>query len=98
MIRVAMLAVLFATAAIPAIAQGRPDVRQMSCDQVQSLIARRGAVVLTTGRHLYDRYVASSRFCSYPEVATPVRVRTRDTDRCFIRNCQRDPFEDFSRR
>lgn len=95
MIRVAILAGLLAATAVPAAGQGRPDVRQMSCGEVQSLIARRGAVVLTTGPHLYDRYVAGNRFCTHPEVATPVRVRTRDTDRCIIHNCRRDPFEDF---
>lgn len=94
MIRNAMLAAMLAATVAPAAAQGRPDVRQMTCGEVRSLIAARGAVVLTTGRHTYDRFVAYGSLCSHPQVAMPMSVRTRDTDRCVIYNCQLDPFED----
>lgn len=94
MTRYAMIAAMVAAASVPTAAQGRPDVRQMSCGQVQSLIAENGAVVLTTGQYTYDRFVAYGSLCSYPDVATAQRVSTRDTDQCVIYNCQPDPFED----
>ena len=75
-------------------ASARPDTRSMTCAQTHELIVRNGAIVLTTGRHTYDRYVASARFCSLPDVPTLTSVQTRDTRQCPVYNCQRaeDPF------
>lgn len=66
----------------------RPDTRGMTCQQTQRLILRSGAIVLTTGQHTYDRYVADQRFCSTPYVPTWTSVRTKDTAQCPVLNCQ----------
>jgi hypothetical protein len=76
------------TAATVATAAARPDTRNMSCEQTQRLIVRNGAVVLTTGAHTYDRYVAGYGYCSYPDEPTQTFVRTRDTSHCPVLNCQ----------
>ncbi len=88
---VAAAAVLSFTVA--AGAQGRPDARAMSCEQVQLMILDRGAVVLTTGQHTYDRYVASTFFCSHPYVAQPDSIATRD-GWCPVLRCGYRLFED----
>ena len=92
--RSTMTIMLLAALAGAAAAQGRPDTRAMTCGEVRSLVFDRGAVVMTTGAHTYDRFVAGSRFCSIPEVALPVTVRTRDSDACVVHACRPDPFEE----
>lgn len=79
------------TIAAPAFAQGRPDARSMSCEQVQSLILSNGAVVLTTGQHTYDRYVANRSFCNREETPVMESLSTTDTNRCRVYRCEFDP-------
>lgn len=66
----------------------RPDTRAMTCEQTQRLIARSGAVVLTTGRFTYDRYVANISYCATPYFTAWVSVRTKDNPECPVLNCQ----------
>ncbi len=85
--------VFAAILALPAIplateASARQDARRMTCNQVHQLIKRRGAVVLTTGRHTYERYVIGSGLCNRAEVARTKRIQTRDTRRCPVRMCE----------
>jgi hypothetical protein len=96
-IRLGLAAVI--TVGVVGAASARPDTRSMTCAQTQKLIVRNGAIVLTTGRHTYDRYVASARFCSLPDVPTLTSVQTKDTGQCPVYNCQRaEPiFEDMFR-
>lgn len=81
-------------AAMPAAAEGRPDARAMSCGEVRAMIASRGAVVLTTGRHTYDRYVRDTRYCASPEIARVTTIRTRDAAACPVYACRPNPYED----
>ncbi|MFC6489081.1 hypothetical protein [Nitratireductor sp. GCM10026969] len=81
---VACLLVAVLAAAAPAEAQGRPDIRSMSCQQAQSLVQENGAVVLTTGRHTYDRYVAGQQFCFPGYVTRRAHVGTNDSAMCLI--------------
>jgi hypothetical protein len=87
-----------AAVAGPALAQGRPDARAMTCGQVHGLIDQRGAAVLTTGRYTYDRYVADRRFCMMEETVRTVSIPTRDTNDCRVYLCEaasRDPVWDW---
>lgn len=86
--RLAMTIAFLAAATIPALAQGRPDSRSMSCDQVRSLIDTRGAVVLTTGRHTYDRFVAHAGYCAHLEERVPISIRANDTRTCWVYHCK----------
>jgi hypothetical protein len=71
-----------------AVAQARPDARQMSCPQVQDIIAASGAVVLTTGTHTYDRYVSNGLQCSMGESLAREYITTGDGNRCLVYKCQ----------
>ncbi|MHC5653088.1 hypothetical protein [Stappia sp.] len=62
----------------------RPDLRQMSCAQARNLVARRGAVVMTTGRYTYERFVAGPRWCDHWETVAPRAAATRDNPRCVV--------------
>lgn len=84
---VAAAAILAALSAVPVLAQGRPDARTMSCGEVQALLDASGAVVLTTGQHVYDRYVSGRRFCTHPDMAAPARIATRDVASCPVYRC-----------
>ncbi|HRP77985.1 MAG TPA: hypothetical protein PL183_02665 [Aquamicrobium sp.] len=93
--RGAIAASMLAASLLPAMAQGRPDARTMSCERVHALIAERGAVVLTTGRHTYDRYVLDGRFCDMREVARPITIPTKGGEACVVLECRDEPFADW---
>lgn len=80
-----------------AMAQNRIDSRQLDCQSIQSLIAQRGAVVLTTGQHTYDRYVADRRFCFRPDVPQLTTIRTANAEQCPVYRCGQPlgPFSDW---
>ena len=80
MVRAALILFCLAT---PALAQ-RPDTRSMTCQQASALVANRGAVVLSTGPDIYDRYVASERLCWSGYYGRPAFVPTRDQPNCVI--------------
>ncbi|WP_208986221.1 hypothetical protein [Labrenzia sp. OB1] len=90
----AAAAALALSAVQPAVAQsGRPDTRSMSCAQVQSLINQRGGVVLSTGQHTFDRYVANRNFCQHGEILKRDYVPTKDNNRCYVQRCSNNqPF------
>ena len=78
-----LLAALVILSASEALAQ-RPSTLSMSCSQAQSLVARRGAVVLSTGRYTYDRFVASGGYCLHGEYADNAWAPTRDASHCQL--------------
>ncbi len=67
-----------------AIAQPRPSSVAVSCRQAAGLVASHGAIVLGTGGHTYDRFVADRRFCLITEVTEPAWVPAGDTPQCFV--------------
>ena len=71
-------------ASVDAQAQSRPLSTRMSCAAAARLVATRGALVLGTGPDLYDRYVASQRFCLPDEITKPAWVPSADTRQCFV--------------
>jgi hypothetical protein len=54
----------------------------MSCHQAQRMVAARGAVVMTTGAHTYDRFVANPGFCEVAEWAHSATAPTKDSPSC----------------
>jgi hypothetical protein len=62
----------------------RPSTLNMTCGQARSLVASRGTVVLSTGAHTFDKYVASPGYCLFGEYAYSASVPTRDTRNCRI--------------
>jgi hypothetical protein len=72
------LILLFADAA----SAQRPNTVTMTCAQAQGLLASRGALVMSTGGHTFDRFVASGRFCEFDERVEPASAPTLDTPYC----------------
>ena len=65
-------------------ASARPDARAMTCQQAQMMVQQQGAVVMTTGRHTYQRFVAHRGYCDYWETTRTARTATRDDPKCRI--------------
>ena len=74
-------AVLLATAAA---AEGRPSTTGLTCRQAVSIVSSRGAVVLGTGGHSFDRFVRDRGFCEITESVRRAFVPTRDVPQCFV--------------
>jgi hypothetical protein len=68
--------------AVPAAA--RPDARTMSCEQARRMVRQQGAVVMTTGRYTYQRFVAHRGYCDYWETTRSAWTATRDNPKCRI--------------
>jgi len=81
-------ATLAGLAVVAAVSLGfaRPDALAMTCSEVQALLAREGAVTLTTGANTYDRYYAPGA-CDGTRVARPATIATRDTAQCQVHTC-----------
>ncbi|WP_309085804.1 hypothetical protein [Chelativorans sp.] len=83
---------------VSALAQGRIDARRLSCGQARDIVGQYGAVVFTTGRHTYDRYVASERFCPIGHIIQRAWVPTSDAQSCPVGyRCVLDPWDDDER-
>ncbi len=65
-------------------AHAMPATYKMSCRQAADLVASRGAVVMRTSAHTYDRYVAHQGYCSVGETTRPAFVPTTDSASCFV--------------
>ena len=65
-------------------AHAMPATYKMTCQQAADLVASRGAVVLRTGAHTYDRYVAHQGYCGIGETTRPAWVPTKDSASCFV--------------
>lgn len=63
--------------------QGMPNTRNMTCAEVQSLVARSSGVVLATGPNTFDRYVANVRYCTGAEQIKPEWVPTK-SGTCYV--------------
>jgi hypothetical protein len=60
----------------------RPSTLGMTCHQAQRLLASRGAVVMSTGQHTYNRFVVSGGYCEVAEWAIAASAPTRDARHC----------------
>lgn len=68
-----------------AAAQGRPDTRGMTCAQAQALVVKRGEVVMTTGAHTFDRFIADARYCVSRTMLTATAFApTKDNKQCPV--------------
>ena len=81
MMRLVLAAVLAVTATS---ALARPSTLAMSCQQAQNLVASQGAVVMSTGAHTYNRFVAAPGFCAFGEWAELTSAPTKDTRNCTL--------------
>ena len=80
----ALASALLAAGSAPTLAQSRPLSTSMSCDQARGLIASKGAVVMSTGPSLYDRFVSGIGYCTPSETIIPAFVPTKTNPQCLI--------------
>ncbi|MGL4323102.1 MAG: hypothetical protein ACRCTD_03605 [Beijerinckiaceae bacterium] len=73
-------------------AQTRPDSLAMTCAQARTLVARNGAIIIGTGPHVFDRFVASLRFCPAGDIMREAILPTRDTPACPVGGTCVTPF------
>ena len=83
-------AILVADASI---AEARSSTLAMTCNQAIGVVASRGAIVLSTGRHTYDRFVAGDAFCLPGEFAYRAWAPTRDGN-CPLGYTCKTPWQD----
>ena len=82
-IRTLAFALALSLPAATALAQ-RPQSPAMTCRQAAGLVFARGAVVLGTGGHTYDRYVRDRGFCEVTESTKPGYAPTLDNPQCPV--------------
>jgi hypothetical protein len=75
--------ILMLVAATDAVA-ARPSTLGMSCRQAQNLLAKQGAVVMSTGRHTYERFVSHPGYCMTAEFAYSATAPTKDSPSCRL--------------
>jgi hypothetical protein len=69
---------------MPSICDARPNTTAMSCREAEATVQRAGAIVMSTGPHTYQRFVAGISSCSLGEDVEPGTARTRDSERCQV--------------
>jgi hypothetical protein len=62
----------------------RQSTFNMSCGQARALVASVGAVVLSTGRYTYERFVATPGYCLLGEWAYWGYAPTTDSPQCLL--------------
>ncbi len=62
----------------------RPNTTVMTCNQAVNLVNSQGAIVLSTGRFTYDRFVSGFGFCFQGQYLKRAYVPTLDNQRCRI--------------
>jgi hypothetical protein len=70
--------------ALVSVAAARPNTTTMGCGQAAATVARAGAIVLSTGEHTYDRFVATSSFCLPGEMTEAGIAPTLDSPACQV--------------
>ncbi|KZL05909.1 hypothetical protein ACQU0X_09365 [Pseudovibrio ascidiaceicola] len=56
----------------------------LTASQAKSLVQDKGAIVLSTGPGLYDRYVANASYCATHEETERAYVVTKDSNHSLI--------------
>ncbi|WP_342587434.1 hypothetical protein [Manganibacter manganicus] len=103
-VKTAVLTACLCVMAGQALAISRHDPTRTSCDRVHAAIASEGAVILrypsprNPSLTLYDRYVASARFCNGGEVLDRAFVPSADARACPVFKCKvHEPHDRFRR-
>ena len=81
MFKLVLVAMLVSTSTA---AFARPSTLAMTCSQAQSMVASQGAVVMSTGAHTYNRFVANPGFCEFNEWANWTTAPTKDQRACGV--------------
>jgi hypothetical protein len=79
------------------LAEARESTLNMTCNQAAALVAARGAVVLSTGKYTFERFVATDSYCMLGEYGVRAWAPTRDGKCRLGFRCQhgRPPWEEM---
>ena len=80
-------AILLASGFALSQAEAGLDTRTMTCEQLHSFVAERGAVVMDTGPHTYKRFVAHRGYCLVSERLETAWAPTLDGTECRLKEC-----------
>ncbi|WP_127089890.1 hypothetical protein [Aquabacter cavernae] len=83
----------FAMLAAPGIAgaQDFPNTLNMTCAEATAMVTNQGAVTLSTGPNVFNRYVKDDGYCSGGQQTKAQWVQTRDQQQCPVGNTCVDP-------
>jgi hypothetical protein len=82
--RIAMLACLGAATLMADVALAQMEPPTITCAKARGQVQARGAAVVYSSRHIYDRYVIDQRFCAHGETTRAAFIPTRDDPACFV--------------
>lgn len=80
----ASAAVFASIVATSAVGQERLYAPAASCAKINAAVQSEGAIVISTSRHTYDRYVSNGSFCYYNQITKAEWVQSSDKEECFI--------------
>lgn len=89
-----IVAILAIVAAANAHAISRYNSKSLTCSEARQILKDEGAVIFrypstrVPGLTLYDRYVASSRYCSSGEQTQWASIPTQDNSKCRVYKCR----------
>ena len=89
-----LLAIVLSLLATASSAQ-RPSTLAMTCGEANALVRAQGPIVLGTGGHTYDRFVAIPGSCPRGERARTGRAPTLDDARCALAYVCKPVFKDL---
>ena len=75
----------------PGLAQDFPNTLTMSCAEATAMVNSQGAVTLSTGPNVFNRYVKDEAYCSGGQQTRPAWVQTRDQQQCPVGSTCVDP-------
>ncbi len=79
------------TAPVAASAQDFPNTLNMTCAQATAMVNSQGAVTLSTGPNIFNRYVKDAASCTADQVTKEQWVQTSDQQQCAIGSTCVDP-------
>jgi hypothetical protein len=82
-LKTALIAATITVSMMP-VAEARINTLDLTCNQARSLVYSRGGIVLSTGRHTFDRFVADRSFCPDGDYTKRAYVPTLDRRSCKI--------------
>lgn len=91
--KITTLAATLAILAAPGLAgaQDFPNTLTMSCAEATAMVNAQGAVTLSSGPNVFNRYVKDEAYCSGGQQTRPQWVPTRDQQQCPVGNICVDP-------
>ena len=95
--RIVLWPMILALVATPALAQSRPSTTAMSCAAANALVMSSHAIVLSTGRDTFERFVSDRGQCQWGQDDVPAFAPTANNPQCMVGWRCVDLSKDFSK-